>query len=224
VSTGAEQDWIAPVRRALGRTKPLATPPTPPPIDEPIARLVHSDIRLTDLYLKTAKSAKFLVDAVAPEDLAAKLAEYLKSQNCKRVGLANADLFDALGFPKALRDAGIDFNWWSELTLDESYDLDAGITDVWAALAETGSLVIRPNPHQGRALSLTPPIHVAIVQPKNIVADMLDLFEKMNAEDPGGAVTLITGPSQTADIEAVMVTGVHGPGIVKVFVVLDARG
>jgi L-lactate utilization protein LutC len=219
MSAGAEEDWIAPVRRALGRTGSLASAPVPPAIDEPITRLVHSDIRLTDLYLKTAKAAKFVVESVTPEELAGKLAEYLKLQNCKRVGMGNIDLFDALGFPKALRDAGIDFNWWSELTLDEAYDLDAGITNVWAAVAETGSLAMRPDPHQGRALSLIPPIHVAIVEPKKIVADLLDLFEKMKVEDPGGAVSLITGPSQTADIEAVMVTGVHGPGVVRVFVV-----
>jgi L-lactate utilization protein LutC len=220
MSVGAEEDWIAPVRRALGRTGPLASAPTPPAIEEPITRLVHSDIRLTDLYLKTAKGAKFVVESVAAEELAGKLAEYLKSQNCKRVGMGNIDLFDSLGFPKALRDAGIDFNWWSELTLDEAYDLDAGITNVWAAVAETGSLAMRPDPHQGRALSLIPPIHVAIVEPKKIVADLLDLFEKMKVEDPGGAVSLIAGPSQTADIEAVMVTGVHGPGVVRVFVVI----
>ncbi len=201
----------------LGRREPLKVAPVPPAIDEPITRLVHSDIRLADLYLKTAKAAKFVVESVAPDELAGKLLEFLKSKNCHRVSLTNTDLFDQLNLPAVLRGAGLDATFWSEITLDETYELDCGITDVWAAVAETGSLVIRPDPRHGRALSLIPPIHVAIVEPKNIVADLLDLFEKMKGEDPGGAVSIITGPSQTADIEAVMVQGVHGPGMVRVF-------
>jgi L-lactate utilization protein LutC len=219
VKGAAEQDWIASVRRALGRSAPLGTPPVPPAIDEPITRLVHSDIRLTELYLKTAKNAKFIVDTVAPENLAGKLVEFLQANKCHRIGMSNVEMFDRLELPAAFRAAGFDAEFWSEFTLDETYDLDCGITDVFAAVAETGSLAIRPDPHRGRALSLIPPIHIAIVEPKNIVADLLDLFEIMAKKDPTGAVTLITGPSQTADIEAVMVTGVHGPGMVTVFVV-----
>ena len=43
------------------------------------------------------------------------------------------------------------------MTLDELYDFDAGITDVYAAVAETGSLVVRASVGQGRSLSLVPP-------------------------------------------------------------------
>ena len=214
----AEQDWIGNVRRALGRTGPLSVAPVPPQINEPIVRLVHSDIRLADLFLKTAKTANFLVDACSPDDLAGKLIEFLKSHECRRIGLANSPIIESLNLPAALRAAGFEAKSWGELSLDDTYDLDCGVTDVWAAVAETGSLAIRPDPRNGRALSLIPPIHVAIVEPKNIVADLLDLFEKMSAGEPGAAVSLITGPSQTADIEAVMVTGVHGPGLVRVFV------
>jgi len=62
----AEKDWIGNVRRALGRTQPLDAAPVPPQIPEPVVRLVHSDIRLADLFLKTAKIANFMVDACPP--------------------------------------------------------------------------------------------------------------------------------------------------------------
>jgi len=212
-------DLIHRVGKALGRTKPLDAPPTPPVIDEPITRLVHSDVQLVELFLKRAEVAQFLVELSAAGELAGKLIQFLRAQNCRRIGLSVSPLLESLNLPAALKAAGLDAHTWDQLTLDQTYDLDCGITDVWAAVAETGSLVIRPDPAQGRALSLTPPVHVAIVEPKNVLADLLDLFEKIAHEQPPPNVTVITGPSQTADIEAVMVKGVHGPGVVKVFVV-----
>src|SRR4051812_45521601 len=102
------------------------------------------------------------------------------------------------------------------MTLDELYDYDAGVSDVYAAVAETGSLVVRGSVDHGRALSLVPAAYVAIVEAKNLLADLVDLFEKMRG-DGGGGVTIISGPSKTADIEMELVVGVHGPGKVQIF-------
>jgi L-lactate utilization protein LutC len=104
------------------------------------------------------------------------------------------------------------------LTLDEAYDLDCGITDVCAAIAETGSIVIRPDAGHGRLLSLAPPIHIAVIEPRNFLADLVDLFEKLGRDGIAPNTTIITGPSKTADIEGVLVTGVHGPGVVQLFI------
>ena len=98
------------------------------------------------------------------------------------------------------------------------------MTDVWAAVAETGSLVIRPDAHHGRLLSLAPPIHVAFVKPQQIVADLIDLMQMIDADTRAPNITLITGPSKTADIEGSLVIGVHGPGMVRVMLVNDDGG
>jgi L-lactate dehydrogenase complex protein LldG len=124
-----------------------------------------------------------------------------------------------MGLLEQLRSEGFDARSWDDLTLDDVYKFDCGITDVYAAVAETGSLVMRPTPRHGRALSLVPPVHVAIVEASCIVADLVDLFEQLTREGVSPNVTLITGPSKTADIEMNLVTGVHGPGWVQVYVV-----
>jgi L-lactate dehydrogenase complex protein LldG len=66
-------------------------------------------------------------------------------------------------------------------------------------------------------LSLVPFLHIAVVQPKDLVPDLMDLFERLAAEGTGSGVTIISGPSKTSDIEMTLVQGVHGPNVVKVF-------
>jgi L-lactate dehydrogenase complex protein LldG len=77
---------------------------------------------------------------------------------------------------------------------------------------------VRAAPEHGRALSLAPPVHVAIVRPKDFIPDLLDLFEKLQVEGTNGGTVLISGPSKTSDIEMNLVVGVHGPMRVKAFV------
>jgi L-lactate dehydrogenase complex protein LldG len=148
------------------------------------------------------------------------VAIFLHAQNCKRIAMPESAFLEKVGLYKGLKAAGLEVRKWGEMTLDEVYDADCGVTDVYCAVAETGSLVIRSSPEHGRALSLVPNVHVAILEPKNFVADLVDLFEKMKADrvaEAGGATHIITGPSKTADIEMNLVVGVHGPRIVQLF-------
>lgn len=206
------------VRRALGRTQPLREPPVPPAILEPITRLVHTDLGLPELWSKVAGENKIDVESVYVDELAAKLTEFFTSRGIRRVGASVSPLFEKLGLLDALRIANVDVKTWGELTLDEAYELDAGLTDAYAAVAEVGGIVVRGNSEHGRSLSLVPPVHVCILEPKVFVPDLVDLFEKLTKEGVGSGTVIITGPSKTADIEMNLVTGVHGPGVVKAYV------
>jgi L-lactate dehydrogenase complex protein LldG len=210
-------DVIEAVRRALGRTQPLTAPPVPPGIDETITRLVHTDIGLAELFASRARENKMGVEMLNAEDLLPRLVEYLKTKQIKSIALPVSKLLQQLEVLKGLRQAGFDARSWDELTLDQVYDVDCGITDVWAAVAECSALVIRGSAEHGRAISLIPPIHVAILQPRDFVPDLVDLFQKLPA-DQNDKWVLITGPSKTADIEMNLVTGVHGPGVVQIFI------
>lgn len=208
------------VRHALGRSTKLREPPTPPEIDEPITRLVHADIGLSELFQRTAAANKMEVEALRVEELGARLAKFLNSASCHRIALPASDFLRQIQIEAALKQHGFDVRLWGGdgLTLDQLYDFDAGVTDVYCAVAETGSLVMRASPQHGRTLSLVPPVHVAIVQPANILPDLVDLFEKLRKEGTHGGTVLISGPSKTSDIEMNLVVGVHGPMRVKIFV------
>jgi L-lactate dehydrogenase complex protein LldG len=155
------------------------------------------------------------VVGVGVEELIPKVVDYLRKEGCSRIALPKSMFLQRLGVVEGLKRAGLEARTWEEMTLDELYDYDAGVTDVYAGVAETGSLVIKQSPEHGRALSLVPAVHVAIVEPKNLVADLVDFFEKLGRD--GGGATIITGPSKTADIEMDLVVGVHGPGKVQIY-------
>jgi len=215
------------VRKALGRSRPLENPPTPPQIPDSIARLAAKDANLVDLFAKSAVRAMFQFEQIPADQIRSHLIEFLRLHRCTKIGIPNSPVLARLGIPKSLEDAGLTVHRWDLSTregftsvLDAAYDLDCGVTDVYAAVAETGSLVIRPNPDHGLAISLVPPIHIALVVPATIVPDLIDLLEKIRLEPRPPNVTLITGPSKTADIEGALVTGVHGPGLVQVFLMM----
>ena len=106
---------------------------------------------------------------------------------------------------------------------DVLFDCEVGITDVDAAIAESGSIVVSTNGRIRNAW-ITPPVHIAIVRASQIIPDLVDLFEshpdasQTDALD-AASTTIITGPSKTADIEGVLVTGVHGPAVVEIVLV-----
>src|SRR5688572_15547033 len=206
------------VRRALGRTAASAPPPAPPEIPDTVARLVHSNIGLAELFETRAIKQAMIAEPVAVEELIEKTAAFLRERNCRRVMLSDTELLRKLEVGDQLDEQGFEARYWSGITADAAYDYDAGITEVDYAVAETGTLVIRHRPEHGRLLSLVPFVHIAIVQPKNFVPDLIDLFEILAKEGTGSGVTMISGPSKTADIEMNVVTGVHGPNVVRVFV------
>jgi L-lactate dehydrogenase complex protein LldG len=94
---------------------------------------------------------------------------------------------------------------------------DVGVSGVDFALADTGTLVLLARKGQARSTSLLPPVHIAVVKPEQLLSGLSDLFPLLRGQaqaesrDLSSAITFITGPSRTADIELTLVVGVHGP-------------
>ena len=95
------------------------------------------------------------------------------------------------------------------------------ITDVHGAIAESGTIVCASDAGHSRGLSLVPPVHIALVRQSDILPDLIDFLRKWKGTPGSGmpsSLTLITGPSKTADIEGELIVGVHGPGQVHIVV------
>lgn len=99
----------------------------------------------------------------------------------------------------------------------EAAQAQAGIVEADAAIAQTGSILL--DTRDGLLGSLLPPLLIAFVWRKKIFADIAGALEEIaRAGKVGGRVTILTGPSRTADIEKKLVLGVHGPREVAVLV------
>jgi L-lactate dehydrogenase complex protein LldG len=96
-----------------------------------------------------------------------------------------------------------------------------GITGVFCAIAETGTLVIVAGAETPSATTLLPETHVAVVPVDRIVDTMEDAFALIRFElgRVPRAINLISGPSRTGDIEQTIVLGAHGPFRVHILVV-----
>ena len=96
-----------------------------------------------------------------------------------------------------------------------------GITGVFCAIAETGTLMLLSGAHTPAATSLLPATHIAVLDSTRVVATMEDAWELLRRERGGlpRAVNFISGPSRTADIEQTVTLGAHGPARVLVVLV-----
>ena len=100
---------------------------------------------------------------------------------------------------------------------------DVGITGVEFAIAETGTAVLSSDSETGRLVGLAPPVHIVIVKRGQVLPSLDELFLLRKWQSIHGLApqyaSLISGPSRSADIEYTLVTGVHGPGDVRMVLV-----
>lgn len=204
-----EADVIHCVSVALGRTSVPDEAPRPPVIDESIVRLVERDADVVARFVRSATAAKMQVRDSSADSMVTDIAATLRSRGAARIVLTRSGCLEGYDVAPRLRELGFDVTAWPDCSRDALYAADAGITDVWFAVAETGSLVLRAE--RGRSVSLVPPLHIAVIERSQIVPDLIDAMSRIAAEGAGTGTVFITGPSKTSDIEMTLVTGIHGP-------------
>jgi L-lactate utilization protein LutC len=92
------------------------------------------------------------------------------------------------------------------------FRFDIGISQAQAGIAETGTLLLDSSRERHRLVSLVPPVHIAILDASQIVATLGEALTLLRGDEQvSPIVTLVTGPSRTADIELTLAIGVHGP-------------
>lgn len=201
------------IRTALGRAgghalAPLAAPALRIPLMD---RNLYTQLFVQNLEKLAGKA--FIVKgtgAVVPA-----LAQLLEG---KRAVASNAPFLEACGIT-ALPQVQSGFTD-REALREACASADIGITSADYALAATGSFVMLSSPQEARLISLLPPIHVAVFSRSRILANLDELLGVL--PKPAGqtsSMVLITGPSRTADIEQILIRGVHGPGEVYAVIV-----
>jgi len=218
--------FIELIRGALRRESEGPPEEPAPSVDESLVRLAEPASDLVELFSENAQAIGFEVQRTTVEAFPQTLRKLFESFNQPFVGVAVDDTTaHQLQVRETLRNMRLKLREQpGDPDMTNEFDLDIGITDVHAALAESGTLICEADALHPRSLSLAPPRHVAIVRRSDIHPDMIDFWthKRTGGERIRSSITFITGPSKTADIEGELVTGVHGPGKVYTLVVENA--
>ena len=105
-----------------------------------------------------------------------------------------------IGVPDALQPA---------LPVAPPSEATLGVSVAVGAAAQTGSLLL--SSREGRRPQLLPPVHLVWVRARDVRTTLGDALQACR-EDLPATLALHSGPSKSADIGQVLVTGVHGPG------------
>jgi len=101
-------------------------------------------------------------------------------------------------------------------------DDTVSLTPCFAAVAETGTLMLLSGPETPTTLNFLPDTHIAVVRADQVVATYEDGWDRLRADRAlPRTVNFITGPSRTGDIEQRIVLGAHGPRRLHIVVVED---
>jgi L-lactate dehydrogenase complex protein LldG len=167
-------------------------------------------------------------------ELEENICSILEQAQAESVVLSRNPILNQLQIEKMLDNRGIRVFVWPTSTegqpegsffRDQCFAAGAGITGVDFALAETGSLVLTSITEGSQLASLAPPVHIALYRRSQIRATLDEVLQSLPvSRDPGKSsparsVVFVTGTSRTADIEQILIRGVHGPRSVHAILV-----
>ena len=201
------------VRTALGR-KAGDDVPAPPPV-----RLDIPEVDIAELiagFRDRLEALNGKVRVVDSRDAARQAVEGIL--NGRAAVASNAQFLTECGIAAM---ASVRSNFQDRVDLKAACaEAPVGITSAQYAIASTGTLAMLSTDEEQRLVSLLPPAHIAVIPASRILVNLDELFLKLPMPaDATSALVFITGPSRTADIEQILVRGVHGPGEVHVVIV-----
>ncbi len=108
------------------------------------------------------------------------------------------------------------------VTVEDIHQMDIAVTSCECLIARTGSVVLSSK-ENSRGVPAFAPVHIVLAKAAQLTLELKDamnwLRHKYNKLP--SSLSIITGPSRTADIEGKEIIGAHGPQQLYVFVVDD---
>jgi L-lactate dehydrogenase complex protein LldG len=170
---------------------------------------------LRERFIEAAKKVKVnIYEANSPNDALEVILDLIGDE--KRILSWQPEHIPLTDLHSALTQASI------SIAEPEDDTVLVGITGVDLALAATGSLVLNSGAGKYRATSLLPDKHIAVLKTSQLVVDMETwVAQTKNDFNKPSNITVITGPSKTADIAQELIIGAHGPRSVHVVILPD---
>ena len=143
--------------------------------------------------------------------------QIVEQRNSQRVAVSDSPLAG-----RVVSLAALPAEVLENAAVENLFESDLGVTGAQWGVAETGTLVLESDKERHRLASLVPAAHVAVVEARNVRQTLGEVLREIGgggAEALSRAVTFVTGPSRTSDIELTLAIGVHGPGELYVIIV-----
>lgn len=155
----------------------------------------------------------------SPAQAAQEIAAVARSANARSAAVGQGVITDLVAIAEALARAGIAVIRTGPVEESERSPVrdriarcDLGVAEADYGVAASGTLAVASNSGRPGSLTLLPPLSVVVLRTERIVPDLAALLNRLEPQSLGAnRLTLITGPSRTADIEKRIVLGVHGP-------------
>ena len=205
------------IRRSLGRTAHTPLGPRPAVHESRLPESVNSEI---ETFLNEIKKLSGVGQKLSSLEIDSALKALVEEHHIHKATVWETPYPRRLGIMEILNSLGVELVS-PNAGKHEMALCDLGITEADYLLPETGTLVLHSSAEKPRAVSLLPRIHLAIVRPEMLRADMHHVFAE--AKDSHYLV-FITGPSRTADIELTVTLGVHGPKSLYVWMITTEGG
>jgi len=107
---------------------------------------------------------------------------------------------------------------------EDLHDMQVGITFCEFLIARLGSIMVSSKQQCGRRMFVYPPVHIVLAYTSQLVPDLKQALagikQKYGDKIPS-MISVITGPSRTADIEKTLIMGAHGPKEIYTFLIDD---
>jgi L-lactate dehydrogenase complex protein LldG len=113
-------------------------------------------------------------------------------------------------WPQLAASFGPDFSVEPEFDRTRVDDYAFGITRAAGAIAETGTIILNDATTSQRLAALAPWVHIAVVERATVFRTVPEAIAALGSDRN---VIWCTGPSKTADVEGILIEGVHGPGV-----------
>ncbi len=215
--TSAREEILRRVRRATHDV-----PKDERPEDVPVERGYRKEDdaprdEIVERFAERVAEYEATVHRVSQSDLPREIAAALERRGIRQL-VVPADLPEGW-VPEnieVLRDAA-----QSPLSNEELDRSDGVLTGCSLGISQTGTIVLDAGEGQGRrALTLLPDYHLCVVREEQVVGLVPEAFAKLEetVKGEGRAITFISGPSATSDIELNRVEGVHGPRTLEVLI------
>jgi L-lactate dehydrogenase complex protein LldG len=220
----------------LGRERPRTSIERPKwnyqPQDKTLVNLSQDE--LVDILREQCKNILTDFEMTTTAGLAERLREVVNKYGGGSIVIPRDDRFSNYGLSTLLDQEwpkeGIEVHIWDHTkgaaNIDMANHANVGITVSDITLAESGTAVLFSSKNLGRTISFLPETSIIIIPKSSIVPRMTQaariINEKVkNGEQISSCINFITGPSNSADIEMILVVGVHGPVKVTYVVVED---